>query len=137
MDNNKEILNFKDIGARIRLERENLNLTREKFAEILDLSSFYIGQIERGDRKMSLETLVKIANTLHLSVDYLLKGYDIYNSKTEIKKYFSTLENTDKSYDPPLDDDINELISILNRCSKEEINLIKDITKLIIPYINK
>lgn len=137
MDNDKTTLSFKDVGARIRLERENLNLTREKFAEIVELSPFYIGQIERGDRRMSLQTLVKIANTLHVSVDYLLNGSNIYNKKIEVEKHFSVLESSSEDYDSILGNELKELLSILSRCSKEEINLIKDITKLIIPHITK
>ena len=137
MDDYKTTLNFNDIGAKIRLERERLDLTREKLAEIIGLSSFYIGQIERGDRKMSIDTLAKIANTLHISVDYLLNDSNIYNQELEIKEYISVSENPDKSYNPMLDDDLNELFCILIRCSKEEISLIKDITKLIIPHLAK
>ncbi|CCQ98055.1 Transcriptional regulator, XRE family [[Clostridium] ultunense Esp] len=134
---NKGKLNFKDIGARIRLEREKLNLTREKFAEIVGLSSFYIGQIERGDRRMSLETLAKIATSLHQSVDYLLYGEDAYEVKIELGKDFSVLESTDKDYDPYLDEDLKELFLILSQCSNKEIILFKDLIKLIIPYINR
>ncbi|HCJ56810.1 MAG TPA: XRE family transcriptional regulator, partial [Clostridiaceae bacterium] len=47
----------KGIGERIRKEREKLALTREKLAEIIDLSPLYIGQLERGERQMSLNTL--------------------------------------------------------------------------------
>ncbi|NLJ99218.1 MAG: helix-turn-helix transcriptional regulator [Tissierellia bacterium] len=137
MSSNKANLNFKDIGTRIRLEREKLNLTREKFAEIIELSPFYIGQIERGDRKMSVETIVKIANTLHVSIDYLLNGSNLYYEKIEIEKHFSVFESLNENYDSVLADDLDELISILTRCSKKEISLIKDITKLIIPHINK
>lgn len=137
MSSNKANLNFKDIGTRIRLEREKLNLTREKFAEIIELSPFYIGQIERGDRKMSVETIVKIANTLHVSIDYLLNGSNLYYEKIEIEKHFSVFESLNENYDSVLADDLDELLSILTRCSKKEISLIKDITKLIIPHINK
>ncbi|HSH36500.1 helix-turn-helix transcriptional regulator [Schnuerera sp.] len=134
---NKENLNFKEIGSRIRLEREKLNLTREKFAEIVELSTFYIGQIERGDRKMSVDTLVKIANTLHISVDYLLYGSNIYTEKLEKNKYFSVFETIDENYNQTPDDNLQELLSILVRCSEKEIALIKDITKLILPYLVK
>lgn len=137
MESNKMRLNFKDIGIRIRLERERLNLTREKFAEIVELSSFYIGQIERGDRKMSLDTLVKIADTLHMSTDYLLFGTKIHNKELEIDKSFSVLENVDESYNLEFDNEIKELLSLLTRCSIKEVSLIKDMAKLIIPHITK
>ena len=132
---NKEKLNFKEIGSRVRLEREKLDLTREKFAEIVGLSSYYIGQIERGDRKMSVETLVNIANALHVSVDYLLNGSNLHTEKSDIEKNFSVLETPYNSYNPS--DDLQELLSILTRCSNREISLIKDITKLILPYLVK
>ncbi|RKL62247.1 XRE family transcriptional regulator [Thermoanaerobacteraceae bacterium SP2] len=48
-------------SQRIRKEREKLGLTREKFAEIIGLSDYYVGQLERGERQMSLNVLVKIA----------------------------------------------------------------------------
>jgi transcriptional regulator with XRE-family HTH domain len=137
MAKDKSTLNFTDIGARIRLEREKLDLTREKLAEIVGLSPFYIGQIERGDRKMSVETLFKIADTLHVSIDYLLNNSNIYSERVEIEKHFFVLESSNKDYDSIIDDELKELLSILSRCSKEEINLIKDITKLIIPHITK
>lgn len=134
MDKDKRILNYKDIGARIRLERENLNLTREKLAEITELSPFYIGQIERGDRKMSLVTMAKIAKVLHISTDYLLNGPTQFQNMTT--KDFSVSEASNMGYEQPIDDELNELLSILARCSKKEIRLIKDMVKLIIPYIN-
>ena len=74
-------LNFKDIGTRIRREREKLGLSREKFAEIVGLSTYYIGQIERGDRNMSLETLFRISESLNVSTDYILKG-DLHSFPT-------------------------------------------------------
>jgi len=135
MDKDKTILNYKDIGARIRLERENLNLTREKLAEITELSPFYIGQIERGDRKMSLATMAKIAKVLHISTDYLLSGSTQF--KNMITKDFSVSEASNRDYDQSIGDELDELLSILARCSKKEIRLIKDMVKLIIPYINR
>lgn len=65
-------MNYADLGTRIRQERQRLNLTQEKLAERVDLSHAYIGQIERGERSLSLETLVKLANELGSTVDYLL-----------------------------------------------------------------
>lgn len=137
MDKKEKDLNFIEIGARIRAERERLNLTREKLAEIIGLSPFYIGQLERGDRKMSVDTLVKISNSLHVSVDYILKGYSSDDTNLNTQTNFYVLESDEKNYKEILDDDIKELFTILQRCSKTEINLIKDMIKLILPYLNK
>ncbi len=42
MDKDKKHLDFKEIGHRIRLEREMLNLSRERLAEIIELSPPFI-----------------------------------------------------------------------------------------------
>ena len=46
----------------------------EQLAERLDVSTTFIGQIERAKGIPSLETLVKIANVLEISTDSLLFG---------------------------------------------------------------
>ena len=61
------------LGKRIREERLKLNLTQEKLAEDVNLSTAYIGQIERGERHISLENLITIVNRLDITVDYILK----------------------------------------------------------------
>ena len=60
------------IGKRIREERLRLNLTQEKLAEDVELTTAYIGQVERGERNLTLENLIKVANRLGVTVDYLL-----------------------------------------------------------------
>lgn len=65
-------MNRKSLGNRIRTERKRLNLTQEQLAECIGVSSTYVGLIERGERSVTLEILILIANTLHVSIDYLL-----------------------------------------------------------------
>lgn len=137
MKNDRSHLDLRAIGNKIRLEREMLNLSREKLAEITELSPFYIGQIERGERKMSLDTLVKFANTFNVSIDYLLFGSNLHNENLELKNFYTVLETEDNNYNKELDSDLKELLTILSRCSKEEIRLIKDMVVLIFPYIKK
>ena len=52
----KEI-NYKEMGARIRTQRELLGYTREKLAEKLDVSPKFCSDIELGVKGMSLNTL--------------------------------------------------------------------------------
>ena len=66
-------MNFILLGKRIRDERLLLRLTIEQLAERIDKSGSYLGQIERGEGKPSIETLVDIANALGTTVDILLK----------------------------------------------------------------
>ena len=60
------------LGQRIRKYRKKKGYTLEKLAEMLDVSTTFIGQIERATGKPSLETLIKIANALEVSTDALL-----------------------------------------------------------------
>ena len=59
--------NIKDenilVGERIRGLRENFNMSREKFSEMIDVSEVFLGQIERGERSLSLKTLKKLLHT--------------------------------------------------------------------------
>ena len=59
---------------RIRKAREDLGYTREKFAELLDVSVSYMAEVERGRTGISVKMLVKICNMLGLSADYVLFG---------------------------------------------------------------
>lgn len=63
-----------EIGERIRGIRENLHMNREKFSEMIDISDVFLGQIERGERSLSIKTLTKIVNFTGVSTDYLLFG---------------------------------------------------------------
>lgn len=129
MNDKNLIINLKDIGSRIREEREKLGLSREKFAEIVELSSYYIGQIERGERNMSLETLLKISTSLNVSIDYILKGYTHYMENILAK------EAIEDNYKEEMDEEIKEILRLISGTSKESLILIKDIIKLILPNI--
>lgn len=68
MDN----MDYKRLGERIREERLHLRLTQAQLAEDIDISDTYMGAIERGERGLSLDTLVLLAKRLGVTVDYLL-----------------------------------------------------------------
>ena len=65
-------MNYEFLGNQIRKQRKIKKYTLEQLAEKLDVSTTFIGQIERAKGVPSLETLVKIANVLEISVDSLL-----------------------------------------------------------------
>lgn len=74
-------MNYKKLGERIRRERGSLGITQEVLSEKAGISVSFFGQIERGERKPSLETVVNIANSLGLTVDFLLA--DSYRTGTK------------------------------------------------------
>ena len=65
-------MDYKRLGKRIREERQRLNLTQAQLAEAIDISDTYMGAIERGERSLTLDTLVRLVNRLGVTVDYLL-----------------------------------------------------------------
>lgn len=65
-------MNFEDFGRRVRKRRTELGWTQGELAERIGTSLSFVGHIERGTRKASLDTLVALANTLEISTDELL-----------------------------------------------------------------
>lgn len=131
MDNDAIAIQVNGVGWRIRFEREKHGLSRDTFAEIIDLSPFYIGQIERDERNMSIDTLIKISDSLNISTDYILRGYDQYIQNISIKETYKN------NYADDMDTEIKDLLDILSGTSKKKIKLIADISKLIIPHLIK
>ena len=65
-----------ELGQRVKELREALNLSRKDLAELLDISDYFLVEIELGRRGVSNVTLCKLADALCTTTDYLLiKGY--------------------------------------------------------------
>ena len=60
-------------GQRLQEQRQNQGLTMEQLAEKANLSSNFIGAIERGLKEPSLSTLISILNALDVPADVLLR----------------------------------------------------------------
>lgn len=67
-------IDYKLIGSRVREERIKYNLTQEKLAESVGISASYMELLERGERILSVETLVKLSVALGVSTDSLLEA---------------------------------------------------------------
>ncbi|MES2571186.1 MAG: helix-turn-helix transcriptional regulator [Verrucomicrobiota bacterium] len=65
------------MGRVLREQRENAQLTQERFAELVDLSKNYIGNIERGEYEISITKLHQIAEALKHKASDLIRqaGY--------------------------------------------------------------
>lgn len=73
MDKNQMKFN-KEIGMRIRGQREFLNYTREELSEKCDISTQFLADIETGRKSMTIKTLSNISKCLSVSADYILTG---------------------------------------------------------------
>lgn len=91
-------MNYELLGKQIRERRKEKKYTLEQLAEKLDVSTTFIGQIERAKGIPSLETLVKIANVLEISVDELLFG-DL-NIEAGNKHFLEKVNELTKTFTP-------------------------------------
>ena len=64
---------YQGLGKRVRQQRILAQMTQEKLAEAAGISLSFLGHIERGTRKASLDTLVKLCNVLKVSPQLLLQ----------------------------------------------------------------
>ena len=62
------------MGERIRKKREEMGLSRERFAELIDMTTHSVAQIELGNRAASYISLRKICDLLGVTADYVLYG---------------------------------------------------------------
>lgn len=61
-------------GDRIREVRENLGWTQERLATDAGISKGFLSDVENNKRSISAEYVLKIANALGASLEYLLRG---------------------------------------------------------------
>lgn len=100
-------LDYNAIGVRIKQERLRQKISQEQLAERTPLSVTHMSHIETGNTKVSLPTLLRIANALNVTVDMLL-----CDSLSSAKPLFE-----------------NEIMQETADCSEEEIRIIADMAK--------
>ena len=64
----------KIVGQRIRNYRTQLGLSQEKLAELSGCHPTYIGQLERGEKNATLESIDKVASSLNISLSKLFEN---------------------------------------------------------------
>lgn len=110
-----DAIDYVELGKRIKRIREEQKITQEHLAEVVNLSPTHISNIETAHTRVSLSSLVLIANELKVSMDELLFDSLVYAYKD------SALGN----------------IVDLNDCSREEITIISDVVKALRTSLKK
>lgn len=78
-------IDFRKIALRLKETRISKGITQEYVANIADVNTSHISNIENNRAKVSLPTLVHICNALNTTVDYILA--DEYTSpKTALEQ---------------------------------------------------
>ena len=103
------------IGKNIRKFREIKKLRQEDLAEKTDLTTNYIGMIERGEKIPSLETFINILNSLGVSADMVLS--DVLDNGYTVK--YSLLNEKLEKLVPEDRNRIYEVIDTIMKHSKQ------------------
>lgn len=82
-------MNINSIGQRIRYARKINNLTISKLRELTNLSTGNISDLENEKTLPSSNALIKLAEALGVSIDWILTGKDFNNSNDSIKEILS------------------------------------------------
>lgn len=61
-------------GERIKQIREKKGLTQDQLAEASGISKGFLSDVENNNKNISSQSLLRIANALGASVDFLLQG---------------------------------------------------------------
>lgn len=65
-------INFETVGRRLREIRLSKGLTQEYIANMADVNTSHISNIENNRVKISLSTLLKVCDAMGITVDYVL-----------------------------------------------------------------
>lgn len=108
-------LDYRAIGRRIKLARIKAELTQERLADLVNLSPSHMSNIETGSARISLTTLVNIANTLGVSVDDLLSDSVVYAR--------ASLER--------------DLQQIVDGCTEYELRIVRDTARAVVESLHQ
>lgn len=102
-------INYKAIGVRIKAARARKGVTQGYIANLIGLSTPHISNIETGNTKLGLPTIIHLANVLDVSVDELL---------------CDNIKRSEKIFQ-------NELADLLKDCSAQELHFITELIKVV------
>jgi len=63
-------------GARVRAERERAGISQEELADLALLHRTYVGGVERGERNIGLQNLLRLARALKVNPEKLLSDFN-------------------------------------------------------------
>ena len=72
----------KILGQRIRNYRVTKGLSQEKLAELSGCHPTYIGQIERGEKNATIESIEKISSALNIPLSRLFEKLGVAEGRT-------------------------------------------------------
>lgn len=78
----------KELGLRIRYYRKQQKISQEKLAELSSLHPTYIGQVERGEKNATVESIYQIAKGLNIPLSQLFADLEAIPENKDKKSFF-------------------------------------------------
>ena len=78
---------YEETGKRVLRLRKERGYTREKLAELADISVQFLADIEKGRKNMTVTTLRKLSKALLVTTDSIVNGSDEDSSDTKSELY--------------------------------------------------
>lgn len=112
-------LDYKAIGKRIKVARIRMEITQEQLADKVSVSPTHLSNIETGSTRVSLTTIVKVANALNVTVDDLLCD-NLVNARPQFERDMQSL----------LDDCNDHEVRIAYKVAKAAVEAVRSDEKL-------
>ncbi len=80
-----------DFGAKVRHYRRKMKLSQEQLAERADLHPTYVGQVERGEKNASLESIMKLSKGLDIPPALLFERLTYKPEPSEAQKAYDLI----------------------------------------------
>lgn len=84
------------IGKRVFEKRKDMGLTQEALADRAGLSQSFIAGIERGEKGLGFESIIRISRALETSTDYLLTGVMPQEESDYIHSLFDLMDEAQR-----------------------------------------
>ena len=105
----------KTIGERIRNYRNLEGLNQEQLAERCDLHATYIGQLERGEKNATLESIEKIVKGLDISFETLFEKIQVGEFRNNVpSQCYSLIDALNKKEQAAIHELIQKIIAYKN-----------------------
>lgn len=101
------------------LRRKQLGFTQEQAAEKSGLSHQFFSTVETGRKNLRAESIIKVAEALEVSTDYLLLGTVNETDTNNVSKLLSGLSGTELHY---LEEIIKNYLKALGYEDTKKIN---------------
>lgn len=89
--------NLKEIGKRIQNRRKQLGLTQEQLADEMNVSVQMVSNLERGNKSIRIDNLLRLCQLLSVSTDYILTGKENDSDISALAQQIAALPEKEKA----------------------------------------